>query len=292
MSEELSQETFDVIEKSVPLATVEAVIIRNGKVLLLKRISELGKGFWWLPGGRVNKFEPMETAILREVYEETGLDVKIEKQLKTRNYFFQGKHAIGTPFLMKCLSTDDPKLNREHDEYQWVTLEEYRELKKVHPNLNEILSDAGFLTLTVMASGIFDLLHYGHIRYLEECKKQTGGETKLIVLVADDKTCFERKEKYPVIDENQRMSMLKSLKTVDEAIFVYNDENPTLEYVLKKYKPDFFAISYAQDNSLQTWISETINKIGLDTRIIMIWHDGLKVISTTDIKNKIKEMEK
>ena|SRR6185369_10896059 len=56
--------------------TIDAVIARDGKILLIKRGVEPFKGFWALPGGYVEWDETVEDAVKREVLEETGLTVK------------------------------------------------------------------------------------------------------------------------------------------------------------------------------------------------------------------------
>jgi len=62
-----------------PSITVDGVIIKNGKVLLIKRRNEPFKGRWALPGGFVEYGETVEDAVLREVKEETGMDAEIKK---------------------------------------------------------------------------------------------------------------------------------------------------------------------------------------------------------------------
>jgi len=62
-----------------PSITVDGVIIKNGKILLIKRRNEPFKGRWALPGGFVEYGETVEKAVLREVKEETGMDAKIKK---------------------------------------------------------------------------------------------------------------------------------------------------------------------------------------------------------------------
>jgi 8-oxo-dGTP diphosphatase len=56
---------------------VGAVIFRGEEVLLVRRGQEPGKGSWSLPGGMVEVGENLEAAIKREVWEETGLTVKV-----------------------------------------------------------------------------------------------------------------------------------------------------------------------------------------------------------------------
>jgi 8-oxo-dGTP diphosphatase len=62
--------------------TVTAIVeFPNNKILLVKRGTVVFKGYWALPGGRVDSGETIEQAIVREVKEETGLDVKIVKKI-------------------------------------------------------------------------------------------------------------------------------------------------------------------------------------------------------------------
>jgi len=56
---------------------VSALIVRDGKVLLVRRGKEPFLGYWSLPGGGVEAGETPEEAVMREVREETGLDVEI-----------------------------------------------------------------------------------------------------------------------------------------------------------------------------------------------------------------------
>lgn len=58
-----------------PIVGVGAVIICNGKILLEKRKNEPGRGKWSIPGGLVELGESLEQTVIREVKEETGLDV-------------------------------------------------------------------------------------------------------------------------------------------------------------------------------------------------------------------------
>ena len=60
---------------SQPVVGVGAIIVCDGKILLEKRRGEPGKGKWSVPGGLVELGERAEDAVIREVKEETGLDV-------------------------------------------------------------------------------------------------------------------------------------------------------------------------------------------------------------------------
>jgi ADP-ribose pyrophosphatase YjhB (NUDIX family) len=56
---------------------VGALIVKDGRILLVERGQEPLKGYWSLPGGAVETGEYLETAVRREVREETGLDVDV-----------------------------------------------------------------------------------------------------------------------------------------------------------------------------------------------------------------------
>jgi 8-oxo-dGTP diphosphatase len=61
--------------RSSPIAGVSVLVIHEARVLLVKRGREPGRGFWALPGGRVEAGESAEAAAVREVAEETGIVV-------------------------------------------------------------------------------------------------------------------------------------------------------------------------------------------------------------------------
>jgi ADP-ribose pyrophosphatase YjhB (NUDIX family) len=60
-----------------PVVGVGAVIVRDGRALIVRRGHEPRKGEWSLPGGTVELGEALEDAVRREMKEETGLDVQI-----------------------------------------------------------------------------------------------------------------------------------------------------------------------------------------------------------------------
>lgn len=64
-----------------PIVSVGALVLKDGKILLVKRANEPGKGRWSIPGGVVELGERLEDAVKREVKEETNLDVSVGKML-------------------------------------------------------------------------------------------------------------------------------------------------------------------------------------------------------------------
>lgn len=64
-----------------PIVGVGAIIVHEGKLLLVKRGVKPAKGKWTIPGGAVELGEGIRDAVIREVKEECGLDVEIERLL-------------------------------------------------------------------------------------------------------------------------------------------------------------------------------------------------------------------
>jgi len=91
----------------------------------------------------------------------------------------------------------------------------------------------------VLAGGTFDILHLGHLKYLEKCKMQ--GEI-LVVCVAGDARTRKRKGSHrPVMPAIQRAEIVASLKMVDLA-FVSN-RKPFSETILHELKPNALVTS-------------------------------------------------
>ena len=96
----------------------------------------------------------------------------------------------------------------------------------------------------VMAVGVFDLLHAGHLHYVEQAKS-LGDE--LIVVVAHDDTVRKQKHE-PVTNQDLRRRMVLGLKPVDDAIIGNPPTVPIFE-ILEVVKPDVIALGYDQKHS-------------------------------------------
>ena len=89
---------------------------------------------------------------------------------------------------------------------------------------------------TVMAQGVFDLLHPGHLHYLRESKKHGD---KLVVVVARD----SRIEKNLYFNEEERREMLQALEVVDKALL---GSEESIYDTVKHVNPDVITLGYDQ----------------------------------------------
>lgn len=108
--------------ENVIINAMKAVILFDGKVLIVKRNENLkfGGGTWEFVGGKLEFGEDLLTGLKREITEETGLKVTVEKILfattfKTHDY----RQVVIINYL--CSSeTDEVTLSSEHTEYLWA----------------------------------------------------------------------------------------------------------------------------------------------------------------------------
>jgi FAD synthetase len=137
----------------------------------------------------------------------------------------------------------------------------------------------------VLASGTFDLLHLGHVKYLEEAKKAGGKNAELIVIVARDSTVEKRKGKRTVMPEDQRRALVESLKVVDEAILGF--EGFSIDKVIEKINPDVVAVGHDQEG-IEREVRKAIEEKKFNVRVARIGRFGKKELnSSSKIMRKI-----
>jgi FAD synthetase len=139
----------------------------------------------------------------------------------------------------------------------------------------------------VLATGVFDLLHLGHVRFLEESKRRGGPGARLVVVVASDKTVFHRKGRKPILPEQQRKELVAALKAVDRAVLGH--DNLDMLGTLKEVKPDIICVGYDQQE-IRKSARSVLKHEGLEIPIVQIPEfgpDGLN--SSSKVKNRVAE---
>ena len=134
----------------------------------------------------------------------------------------------------------------------------------------------------VMATGVFDILHLGHIHYLRESRK-LGDE--LIVVIARDSTAL-RNMKKPIFNESTRLQIVSELKPVDKAILGH--EGDMFRTVLE-VRPDIITLGYDQRFD-EKYIEDKCAQLGLSTKVIRTSkYSSDSYESSSDVRKKLLE---
>jgi FAD synthetase len=137
----------------------------------------------------------------------------------------------------------------------------------------------------VLATGAFDLLHLGHIRFLEASKRKGGPSAKLVVVVARDKTVLNRKGQMPILPEDQRRELVGSLRVVDRAILGHTHLD--LLGILSEVRPDIISVGYDQ-KQIRASVSKLLREQHLGIRLVQIPKFGTDgPNSSTGIKRQV-----
>jgi 8-oxo-dGTP diphosphatase len=125
--------------KIIPV--VNAVIIENNKILLGKRSldKKFLPGYWTMPGGKVNPGEKLESAIKREVKEETGLKIKVLKLIRITEQFHDDHHHITFDFKVKPVE-GRPKAGSDLIDVGWFEYKDIAKMKLSSENKKFLLS--------------------------------------------------------------------------------------------------------------------------------------------------------
>ena len=141
--------TWEEIVAHAPIPSVDLVVDCVDGVLLARRQNEPARGEWFVPGGRVQKGEPIRETVHRVAREELGVDVAIEEELGTYDHFYEtadvsdagGKHYVAHGYRVtpesKSIELDD-----QHDDSDVFPTDDLPEL---HPYVQAYLEDSDLL---------------------------------------------------------------------------------------------------------------------------------------------------
>jgi 8-oxo-dGTP diphosphatase len=126
-----------------PQLAVSAAIFRDDKILLVRRARSPAKGYYSLPGGRVEFGETLHAALHREVEEETALRIEIIGLAGWREVVpgaAGGGHYLIMSFAARWIA-QEPVLNDELDDFRWLEPDGLSDLK-VTGGLQEVVQSA------------------------------------------------------------------------------------------------------------------------------------------------------
>lgn len=129
-------------------------------------------------------------------------------------------------------------------------------------------------------TGVFDMFHIGHLNILRRAKEQCEC---LIVGVTSDLLCFQRKNKYPIICEKERLEIVQAIKYVDKVIVQTNMDKLS---EVKKYNVDVVFVG-SDWKGTSSWIKyeEEFNKVGC----AVVYLDHTDGISSTILRERINK---
>jgi 8-oxo-dGTP diphosphatase len=128
---------------SITLA-VGAIVVRDGRLLMVRRAQEPARGLWSVPGGKVERSEYLSDALRREVQEETGLEIDVGELAGFFEVIGDDDHYVIMDFLSTYSGADEPRPGDDVDRVRWVPLEDIPSLNCT-PRFVELLTAWGVL---------------------------------------------------------------------------------------------------------------------------------------------------
>jgi len=260
------------------MLTVDAVIVRKGRgkkpeILLIKTKNEPFSGCWALPGGYMEEREDIKTAVVREAGEETGLTVDPVRMVGVYDGTSRDKRGNISVVWLCDIVKGKEKAGSDASDLAFF------DIGKIPPNLafdhGKIIEDSsrmlGKRSVRVLAGGVFNIIHPGHVHFLEKAKK-LGDE--LVVVVASDRTALKSNKKL-IFPADIRAKMVRNLKFVDKVVI--GDESDMMK-VVKEEEPEVIALGYDQS---EEEITKMLRDAGISPMIVKIGE--LKGYSTKKI---------
>lgn len=141
----LRQEDFAIVVRSTPLISIDLLVENaHGEFLLGKRLNRPAQGYWFVPGGRVQKDEPLSAAFERLTEAELGqrLPLSAGEFYGVWQHFyddnFSGEdfstHYIVLAFRLRVQESNLPLPDAQHNAYRWLKPAALLASDNVHDN--------------------------------------------------------------------------------------------------------------------------------------------------------------
>ena len=127
-----------------PEVCVGAITVIDGKILLIKRGTEPELGKWSIPGGRVVAGESLETAVMRELYEETGLKGECKSFIGWGEIITDISHKVILDFEIAIKGKTEPVPATDAIDSKWVALSALEHLEMAD-GLKAFLQKNGYM---------------------------------------------------------------------------------------------------------------------------------------------------
>ena len=112
------------------VVALKAIVMLNGKALIIKRspYDEVHAGTWEFPGGKLDFGEELESALRREIKEETGLKVTVDKILYAATFMSSENRQVVIISYLCTAFDDEVTLSDEHTDHLWAGKTQMSEL--------------------------------------------------------------------------------------------------------------------------------------------------------------------
>jgi colanic acid biosynthesis protein WcaH len=144
----LDNQTFKTVISSAPLISIDLLVKKDNKILLGKRLNKPAQGYLFSTGGRVYKNETIDSAMMRIAKNELNIELKLMPRfIGVFEHFYDDSiyqdvstHYVNLAYEIEIQET----LNlptEQHNEYQWLTIDELLESKQVHKYVKDYFKD-------------------------------------------------------------------------------------------------------------------------------------------------------
>ncbi|TQI79815.1 colanic acid biosynthesis protein WcaH [Serratia fonticola] len=141
----LSHACFKNVVKSTPLVSIDLIVENEiGHILLGRRTNRPARGYWFVPGGRVQKNETLDTAFQRLTQDEIGCKVSrdctdflgVYEHFYNENFSDEdfSTHYVVLGYHIKVVTGELSLPLEQHDSYLWININDLLSHKEVHDN--------------------------------------------------------------------------------------------------------------------------------------------------------------